>query len=112
MELHYLYILECVNKAYYTGYTNNIWRRYQEHLQGSKKCKYTRSFPPRRLAACWSLYSTRATVLKLERAVKKLSLGKKRVLIAEPTRLLLLIQQQKIRDEIKMVAFALNNVAY
>ena len=112
MERHYLYILECVNKAYYTGYTNNIRRRYQEHLQGSKKCKYTRSFPPRRLAACWSLYSTRAAILKLERAVKKLSLGKKLILIAEPTRVLLLIKQQKIRDDIKMVAFAVNNLFF
>ena len=52
MTKHYVYILECNNGALYTGYTTDIERRYQEHVEGSPKCKYTRSFGVKRLAAC------------------------------------------------------------
>lgn len=84
---YYLYILECTNNSYYTGYTSDIDRRYHEHVAGSAKCKYTRSFPPQRLAACWKLESSRATVLSIERKIKKLSKSVKQTLIQNPRRL-------------------------
>ena len=71
--IYYLYIIECQNNAYYTGYTTDIKRRYREHCNGSSKCKYTRSFPPKKLSAYWSMQLSLAEVLKLERAVKQLS---------------------------------------
>ena len=67
-----LYILECVNKSYYIGYTTDLQRRYQEHCEGSSKCKYTRSFPPKKIAASWALDHSLSTVLKIECAMKKL----------------------------------------
>ena len=54
-SIFFVYILKCSNGSLYTGYTTDIKRRYQEHLSGSAKCKYTRSFPPVRIAACWKL---------------------------------------------------------
>ena len=34
MKKYYVYILECSNHSYYTGVTNNIERRINEHQQG------------------------------------------------------------------------------
>ena len=70
---YFVYILECSNGAYYTGYTNDIVRRYQEHCDGSPKCKYTRSFPPKRLAACWKINADVSLALRVEKAIKSLS---------------------------------------
>jgi putative endonuclease len=73
MKAYYVYILLCNNKSYYTGYTTDIKRRYQEHCDGSIKCKYTRSFPPVEIAACWKIESDNSSpALKLERLIKKL----------------------------------------
>ncbi len=78
---YYIYIIECSNGAYYTGYTTDIERRYQEHVAGSAKCKYTRSFPPKCLAAYWQVAENISTVLKLEKKIKSLSRPEKSKLI-------------------------------
>lgn len=70
---YYIYILECSNGAFYTGITTDLNRRYQEHLDGTNKCKYTRSFPPTRIAACWKTDANRAKALKIEQYIKRLS---------------------------------------
>ena len=88
---YYLYILECSNGAYYTGYTTDLERRYAEHIEGSPKCKYTRSFPPKRLAASWELDVDLSMILRLEAAVKQLSKQKKTALIARPEVLMELV---------------------
>lgn len=78
---YYLYILECSNDSFYIGYTTDIERRYQEHCEGSPKCKYTRSFPPKRLAVCWEFDAEVGRVLSLESHLKKLSRQKKKALV-------------------------------
>jgi len=78
---HYVYLIECINGSYYTGYTTDIERRYQEHQQGSRKCRYTRSFPPKKLAAYW-LFSNRADALSVEQTIKKRSKAAKQQLVA------------------------------
>jgi len=85
---YFIYILECINGAYYTGYTTDIRRRYQEHRQGSALCKYTRSFPPKRLAACWEVNAELSFVLKVERAIKSLPRAKKINLTQDPKTLI------------------------
>ncbi len=44
-----VYILECADKTYYTGYTQDIKRRLQLHNAG-KGAKYTRDRGPVKLA--------------------------------------------------------------
>ena len=83
MSSYFVYILECVNGAYYTGYTTDMERRYREHSDGKSTCKYTRSFPPKRIAACWEVESL-SVALKLERAIKKLKKELKKKLIDNP----------------------------
>jgi putative endonuclease len=84
---YYLYILECSNNSFYIGYTTDIERRYQEHCEGSAKCKYTRSFPPKRLAACWQFDAAVGEVLSLEKRLKQLSRAEKEKLVEKPDEL-------------------------
>ncbi|PHQ78199.1 MAG: hypothetical protein COB66_09385 [Coxiella sp. (in: Bacteria)] len=82
--MYYLYMLECSNGALYTGYTTDLKRRYAEHQAGSPKCKFTRAFPPRRIAASWCFPCDLSDVLRLEAAVKALTKQEKLQLIADP----------------------------
>lgn len=79
-----LYILECSNNAYYIGYTTDMKRRYEEHCAGSPKCKYTRSFPPKRIAACWEFDCDLSEILSLEKKLKQLSRPEKEALVKSP----------------------------
>ena len=70
--MHFVYMIECMNGAYYTGYTTDIDRRYKEHEKGTLKCKYTRSFPPKKLIAKWE-FDNKSDALKFESKIKKFS---------------------------------------
>ena len=84
----------CSNGNYYTGYTTDIKRRYQEHCKGSLKCKYTRAFPPVKISACWVIESDSSSqALKLEIAIKKLSKQHKKKLIYKPENILFLASE-------------------
>ena len=82
---YWVYILLCSNNSYYTGYTNNLERRYQSHVNGTGGCKYTRSFKPIKIAHSWKILEGKATAMRIERYIKKLSHCDKSKLIKEPT---------------------------
>ena len=87
-KTHYVYIIECVNGSFYTGYTTDIKRRYKEHIKGIN-CNYTKAFPPLRLLACWQTISeSKSPALKLECAIKKLSKVNKIRLTQTPNNLI------------------------
>jgi DNA-3-methyladenine glycosylase I len=83
----WVYILHCNNDNYYTGYTTDLARRYQEHLTGTAKCKYTRSFKPVCIAQYWQINGSKAAAMKVERFIKTLSKQEKELLILYPHRL-------------------------
>ena len=89
---YYIYILECDNGSYYTGYTTDIARRFQEHMDGSIKCKYTRSFKPIHIAQTWSTLNNKSEALRIERFIKTLSKQAKQNLIRCPHTLTTLFQ--------------------
>ena len=67
----YVYILECSDSTYYTGYTTDVDRRLETHNLG-KGAKYTRCRRPCRLVyyrACES----KSEALKLEYKIKQMS---------------------------------------
>jgi putative endonuclease len=84
---YFIYMLECCNKSYYTGYTTDLERRYQEHLDGSYKCKYTRSFPPIRVAAAWRILGELSEAMKIEYFIKRLTKDEKQSLVEDPKRI-------------------------
>lgn len=84
---YFVYILTCYGNFYYTGYTTDLNRRYQEHVQGTDKCKFTRSFKPLHIAQSWKIRGTRASAMKIERFIKKLSKKEKEHFIYFPDQL-------------------------
>lgn len=100
----WLYVLECENGNYYTGYTNNLLNRYSRHIDGSAGAKYTRSFRPVRLAQCWKLYDTKGMALKIESFIKRKPRIIKQELIKNPRRLKILIYE-KLNLELKILPF-------
>ena len=80
---YWVYILLCQNGAYYTGYTTDLSRRFEEHLAGTAKCKYTRSFKPIKIAQSWQVDDS-TTAKQLECFIKKLSKIQKEQLILSP----------------------------
>lgn len=83
-QCYWVYILHCENDTYYTGYTNDIKKRYQSHLDGTGRCKYTRSFKPLRIAQCWKINGDKSFSMKIERMIKKSSRAEKEKFIAHP----------------------------
>ena len=84
---YWVYVLLCDNQSYYTGYTDNLEKRYRAHLDGTGKCKYTRSFKPIGIAQCWRIDGDKSLAMRMERDIKKLSKEQKQKLIAQPTTL-------------------------
>ena len=76
-----VYILECKNGSYYTGYTTDLDRRYKAHINGTSKCKYTRSFPPKHIVASVDCGDDLSRALKLENYIKRLSKAEKQLYI-------------------------------
>jgi len=77
----WIYILECADRSYYTGQTDNLEQRLYEHEQNIVKC-YTSKRLPIRLAYCCE-FETREDALARERQIKRWSRKKKQALIAE-----------------------------
>lgn len=82
---YWVYILLCENNSYYTGSTNNLEKRYKSHLDGTGKCKYTRSFKPVKIVQSWEIPEGKAAAMKVERYIKRLSRSEKEKIIAEPS---------------------------
>lgn len=81
MTEHIVYILECNDGTYYTGYTNNLPKRLKAHETG-KGAKYTRGRGPFRVLLR-EMYSTKEEALKREALIKKWPKAKKRQVIEE-----------------------------
>jgi putative endonuclease len=76
MSSYYVFLLECSDKTFYIGWTNNIEKKIQEHNNGKFGAKYTRARRPIKLVYV-ETYSTLSAALKREAQIKKLSHDKK-----------------------------------
>ena len=76
----FVYILECKDKTLYTGITNNIKKRIEQHNSSPEGAKYTRA---RRPVKCvyQEKQKNRSEATKREMAIKKLSRTEKLMLI-------------------------------
>lgn len=75
-----VYILKCFNKAYYTGSTNNLDRRLQEHFSG-RGGHYTKTNPPIELLYT-EKFQTQKQALQREIQLKGWTRRKKEALIS------------------------------
>jgi predicted GIY-YIG superfamily endonuclease len=75
----YVYILQCIDGSYYTGYTKDLNERTKQHQNG-KGAKYTKAHKPQKVAYI-EVFGTRSAAMKREHAIKKLSHQQKNDLI-------------------------------
>ena len=75
-----VYIVECRNRSYYTGMTNDLAARIKKHKKGLGG-RYTRSFGVRAVVYTESCRS-RGQALRREAAIKRLSRIQKQKLIS------------------------------
>jgi putative endonuclease len=83
MPVFYVYVLEVMaqngKKRYYTGYTNNLYRRWNEHRNGAgaKFCRGKKLIELK----YFETYPTRKEAMRRELQIKSLSRQQKRELI-------------------------------
>jgi predicted GIY-YIG superfamily endonuclease len=69
--MYFVYIIETEDKTYYTGMTNDVARRFQEHLSGdSKSASYLKMHKPK-FIVYMTERKTRGEAMRLERKLKK-----------------------------------------
>lgn len=79
-EKHFVYILLTQNNTLYCGYTDNVEKRFNEHLSG-KGAKYTKANKPVKVVY-QKEFSTKSEALKEEYRIKhKLTKAQKLELI-------------------------------
>ena len=77
--MHYVYIVQCNDGTFYTGYTTEVKRRIREHNQG-EGAKYTRGRLPVSLMY-QEEYESRSKAMQREYAIKNLDRTAKEKLI-------------------------------
>ena len=83
-KAYFVYIVECSDGTYYTGYTTNIKRRLNEHNYSFKKgAKYTRSRRPVCLVY-HEVFDTMSKAMRRENQIKRLSRKQKIELLNKP----------------------------
>ncbi|PXV68667.1 GIY-YIG nuclease family protein [Halanaerobium congolense] len=78
-NLHYIYVVECSDGSFYTGYTTDVERRLEEHNAG-QGAKYTRGRLPVKLRHQES-FKNRSLAQKREYEIKQLPRSKKEELL-------------------------------
>ena len=71
MSDHYVYVLECADGTFYTGYTTDVERRVSEHDAGDG-AKYTRGRTPVELVYTEE-FASRSAAMSREYELKQLS---------------------------------------
>lgn len=81
--MYYTYMLRCSDNSIYTGITNNLEKRLEEHISKDKKgAKYTRSHEVIKLEIAWKS-KDKSLACKLEYQIKNLTKQQKENLIKE-----------------------------
>lgn len=82
MKRYYVYILKCADNSYYTGFTNDIERRLNEHNYGINKESYTHNRRPLELVFCTEFNDVNQAI-SFEKQVKGWSRKKKEAIIKD-----------------------------
>ena len=79
--MYYTYMIRCADNSIYTGMTNNLEKRTNEHINKSKNgAKYTKSQDAIKLETAWKS-KEKSLACKLEYQIKQLSKQQKEELI-------------------------------
>ncbi len=91
----YVYILECADKSYYTGITNNAEKRVEEHNIGIDRNSYTYIRRPVKLVFCERFVNS-LEAIQFEKQLKGWSRNKKEALITNKLDLLSELSKSKM----------------
>ena len=80
MNNYYVYILRCSDKSYYVGVTNDVEKRYEEHMKGDDISAYTYRRKPLQLVYNEE-FDDIAQAIEREKQIKGWSRAKKEALI-------------------------------
>lgn len=83
MTDHYVYVLECADGTFYTGYTTDLERRVREHDAG-EGAKYTRGRTPVTVVHV-ERFDSRSAAMTREHEIKSLSREGKERLVESST---------------------------
>jgi putative endonuclease len=78
---HWVYVVECSDGSYYTGYTTDVERRVAEHDDG-EGAKYTRGRTPVELVHR-ERYESKSAAMRREHEMKQLSRAEKERLVGD-----------------------------
>ncbi len=82
MKLYFVYIIKCNDDSFYTGFTNNLERRLQEHSSGKNEGCYT--YKKRPITLVWfESFNDVLDAIATEKRIKGWSRRKKEALITE-----------------------------
>lgn len=81
---YWVYMLECENGSFYTGYTKDLQARYLQHLHGKGGAKYTKANKPVGIASCWQLKGSAGIAMKIEHFIKSKKRREKEHLVESP----------------------------
>lgn len=95
MKAMYVYILKCSDNTYYTGVTNNLERRVEEHHQGVNTTCYTYLRIPLELIS-YQLFNDPIRAIAFEKKLKGWRREKKEALINGKYQLLPELSKNKI----------------
>ena len=98
MKFMFVYILECSDGSYYTGVTNNLELRLQQHDAGIHPYSYTFSRRPLKIVFHQMFLST-ALAFEFETKIKKWSRAKKKALIDEHYEKLPALSKKKFKKK-------------
>lgn len=69
--MNYVYIVECSDGTFYTGWTNNLQKRIDMHSKGTG-AKYTKGRGPAKLVY-HEIFHTKEVAIKREYQIKKVN---------------------------------------
>lgn len=78
--MYFVYIILCNDGSFYTGSTNDIEKRFKDHVRG-RGAKYTKSHKPLRIIYKEE-FETKSEALKREAEIKRLPRKEKKSLIS------------------------------
>ena len=77
--MNYVYMIRCKDGSLYTGWTNNLEKRFRNHCEG-KGAKYTRGIAPLE-HLYYEVFEDKKDAMKREYAIKQLKKSEKEKLI-------------------------------
>ncbi|RXM38608.1 hypothetical protein BOQ62_16175 [Chryseobacterium sp. CH21] len=97
MKIYYVYIVKCSDNSYYTGFTNDLERRINEHNDGLNPESYTYTRKPVELVF-YLEFNDAAQAISFEKQIKGWSRKKKEAIINDNWDLLPMLSKNMMKD--------------